>query len=189
MTLKSQVVAKHPDKYRDNATPKPCSAKYDSATAAALETQMMGMAGLAKSEGHRGTAPANDRGRGATNTRVLIGTTIRASIEALLAERGPMTTNEISRALGRHNTTMSNHLRRMAVDGRLLATGVHRKTYRIPAGGPVQITRGKLGADDVREIRRRVQQGELQQAIADDYGVGRATISRIKRGENWSKVE
>lgn len=46
-----------------------------------------------------------------------------------------------------------------------------------------------LTEDLVREIRRRVEQGETHQAVADSIGVERATVSKVVRRERWGHVE
>jgi hypothetical protein len=43
----------------------------------------------------------------------------------------------------------------------------------------------KLSENDVREIRRRWDEGETQTSIAKDYGVWQTTISVIVRGVGW----
>lgn len=47
----------------------------------------------------------------------------------------------------------------------------------------------KLDDNKVREIKRRLQQGERGHALAQEFGVGDATISQIKRRETWWWVE
>lgn len=48
----------------------------------------------------------------------------------------------------------------------------------------------KLSEEDVREIRRHLEVCSLnQEEIADLFGVEKSTISRIKRGRNWSWLE
>lgn len=47
-----------------------------------------------------------------------------------------------------------------------------------------------LSEADVREIKRLYRDGEATQYdLADRYGVGQNTISRIVRGETWAHVE
>jgi len=46
----------------------------------------------------------------------------------------------------------------------------------------------KLTAEQVAEIKRRIQRGDWLSAIARDYNVARNTISDIKRGRSWRKV-
>jgi hypothetical protein len=46
----------------------------------------------------------------------------------------------------------------------------------------------KLTEQEVMEIKRRLQNGESQRAIAADYGVTGPTISRINTGSKWSHV-
>jgi predicted transcriptional regulator len=40
----------------------------------------------------------------------------------------------------------------------------------------------------VAEIKRGLQSGETQMALADRYGVSQAVISKIKLGQSWSHV-
>ena len=47
----------------------------------------------------------------------------------------------------------------------------------------------KLTADDVRAIRRRLAEGELQRVIAADYAVGPMTISNIATRRQWGHVD
>lgn len=44
---------------------------------------------------------------------------------------------------------------------------------------------GKLCRDDAEAIRARVADGETQKAIATEYGVSRALVSLIVRGQRW----
>jgi FixJ family two-component response regulator len=46
----------------------------------------------------------------------------------------------------------------------------------------------KLTESEAREIRDLVQQGWVQQDVADAYGVGQVTVSRIFRGESWKRL-
>lgn len=47
-----------------------------------------------------------------------------------------------------------------------------------------------LGADDVREIRRRYEEEDICQAtLAEEYPVSSATISDIIRGETWTHID
>jgi hypothetical protein len=52
--------------------------------------------------------------------------------------------------------------------------------------------KGRLGRqlndDKVREIRRRYAAGELQTALASEYGVSQNMISRVITGKAWSHV-
>lgn len=48
--------------------------------------------------------------------------------------------------------------------------------------------RATLTADNVRDIRRRLAAGEVQQRLADEFGVSQGTISGIKIGRLWSEV-
>lgn len=42
-----------------------------------------------------------------------------------------------------------------------------------------------LTKENVQEIRIRLSKGEKHKNIAKDYGVHRATVSQIARGQNW----
>lgn len=44
----------------------------------------------------------------------------------------------------------------------------------------------KLDADQVEEIRERLELGEKQDRIAASYGVSRTTINNIATGRTWS---
>lgn len=44
----------------------------------------------------------------------------------------------------------------------------------------------KLDADQVEEIRERIELGEKQDRIAASYGVSRTTINNIATGRTWS---
>lgn len=46
----------------------------------------------------------------------------------------------------------------------------------------------KLTANDVRAIRRRAQDGEAQRALASEFGVGEAQISRIIHRRQWAHI-
>ena len=46
----------------------------------------------------------------------------------------------------------------------------------------------KLNELQVREIKRRINDGERLCDICEDYGVSRDTISKIKRGINWGWI-
>ena len=48
---------------------------------------------------------------------------------------------------------------------------------------------GKLTIADVRSIKQRLRNGDLQKVIAADYGVSRRTIGHIKTGSTWPEVE
>lgn len=45
-----------------------------------------------------------------------------------------------------------------------------------------------LTADDVREIKQRLANGEVPYALSKEYGVHSAQIYRIKSGKNWSHI-
>lgn len=47
----------------------------------------------------------------------------------------------------------------------------------------------KLTEDDVRTIRQRVDNGETQAEVADDFDISSSYVSMIVRGERWSDVE
>ncbi|MFC5992893.1 HNH endonuclease [Pseudonocardia hispaniensis] len=46
----------------------------------------------------------------------------------------------------------------------------------------------KLTVEDVRVIKRRLANGEMQRNIAKDYGVTDGTINHIARGSSWKRV-
>jgi len=45
-----------------------------------------------------------------------------------------------------------------------------------------------LSEEDVLEIRRRIDEGERQDRLANEFGVSDATISRIKHREAWAHI-
>ena len=57
---------------------------------------------------------------------------------------------------------------------------------RVPSRGEKN-NRSKLTENDVREIRKRLAQGELSQRdIGNEFGVSNQTVSNIKLGKNWN---
>lgn len=47
----------------------------------------------------------------------------------------------------------------------------------------------KLTAEDVREIRRRVSDGEVQRRVAEDFKVGYKAINKIVKNQRWTHVK
>lgn len=47
---------------------------------------------------------------------------------------------------------------------------------------------GKITEDQVRELKRRLANGETQTALAQEFGITQSAISLIKRGKNWAHV-
>lgn len=47
----------------------------------------------------------------------------------------------------------------------------------------------KLSNDDVREIRRRLERGDIQKDIAADYDMDPSSVTKIKKGKLWSRVK
>jgi hypothetical protein len=47
----------------------------------------------------------------------------------------------------------------------------------------------KLTVEDVREIRRRIDNGEATKAIAEDFSVDVSNIAHIKLGTRWGSVQ
>ena len=47
----------------------------------------------------------------------------------------------------------------------------------------------KLTEDHVRDIRRALDRGETQRDLADQYGICRQTVSKIKLRTKWSSLE
>lgn len=47
----------------------------------------------------------------------------------------------------------------------------------------------KLSAEDVIEMRARLDKGETQAALADEYDISPAQMSRIARGVNWEWID
>lgn len=52
----------------------------------------------------------------------------------------------------------------------------------------ISVYGAKLRDQDVTAIRMRLQQGENQHRIADDYGISNSTVSLINRGKIWCHV-
>lgn len=52
-----------------------------------------------------------------------------------------------------------------------------------------QIGAAVLTVRKVREIRRRIAAGEMQNALATEFGVGKATIHRVVHRLTWRHVE
>lgn len=46
----------------------------------------------------------------------------------------------------------------------------------------------KLTEEDVRQIRHRLANGEMQKDLGREFGVSRGTICHIKRGTTWKRV-
>lgn len=64
--------------------------------------------------------------------------------------------------------------------------GAHTHPERVLRGE--QAGSSKLRATQVREIRRRRQNGETLQSLAKEFGVHHATISRIDQGKTWKHL-
>jgi hypothetical protein len=45
-----------------------------------------------------------------------------------------------------------------------------------------------LKENDVREIKRRLHEGETTIKLASDYGVHHSSIQKIKQSQNWRHV-
>ena len=50
------------------------------------------------------------------------------------------------------------------------------------------MVQAKFNEEEVRQIRRRLAEGETQTKIAKDFNVSKDAISSIKRGRTWSHV-
>jgi len=46
----------------------------------------------------------------------------------------------------------------------------------------------KMSVEDVKEVRKRVNDGETQISVAEDFPVGQYQISRIVNGKRWSHI-
>ncbi len=62
------------------------------------------------------------------------------------------------------------------------------KRWKIPRRTSGPLGRGKLDAEQVKVIRKRLAKGESCGKIAEDYPVSRQTISLIKQGIIWAHV-
>lgn len=47
----------------------------------------------------------------------------------------------------------------------------------------------KLNEEQVRAIRARIANGEMQKVIASDFGIARNTVSQISTGALWGRVK
>lgn len=56
------------------------------------------------------------------------------------------------------------------------------------AAGPIRVSRRKLDAGRVLEIRRRVAAGERQDHVAASLGVSPAAVCRVVKGNRWAHV-
>lgn len=50
-------------------------------------------------------------------------------------------------------------------------------------------SQSSLSADDVRDIRKRYERGELQKDLADEYGRDQSSISRIVTEDTWGVID
>lgn len=76
-----------------------------------------------------------------------------------------------------------------------MTTNPHKRKKKERVSDPRYATRrgaahhlSKLDDECVYEIKQRLLQGDTVRNIAADYGVGRESISRIKRGVTWLHV-
>ena len=66
-----------------------------------------------------------------------------------------------------------------------VADAVERGRLRAANQAGESNPRAKLTMDDVREIRRRIDAGETNIAIARDFPVTHSMVSRIRRSRSW----
>lgn len=59
----------------------------------------------------------------------------------------------------------------------------------LAAAGSTTNYKTKIDADDVREIRKRLANGETQTLIAKSFNITKATISQIALGRTWKHVK
>lgn len=50
-------------------------------------------------------------------------------------------------------------------------------------------SQSKLTEEDVREIKQRIENGDTNVGIAADYPISTDTVSDIRNGKTWRKVE
>lgn len=91
-----------------------------------------------------------------------------------------------------------NHLNGTKHDNRLanleLVTPAGNHAHAVATGlQPDQPTgaagySAKLTLDQALEIKRRALNGELQQTIADDFGIARSQVSKILHGRQWREL-
>lgn len=58
-----------------------------------------------------------------------------------------------------------------------------------PVGPGEASPASKLNDHKVREIKRRLMNGDTHQSLAQEFGVAKGTIGFIARGETWSHIE
>jgi group I intron endonuclease len=89
--------------------------------------------------------------------------------------------------LGKQHSHTSRQKMRQAKLGTTHSKNSRQKMSKLKIGkySGENHPRAKLCLDDVRHIRRLLQEGYTQQAIADTYGVSRVIISHIKCGRTW----
>jgi hypothetical protein len=64
-----------------------------------------------------------------------------------------------------------------------------RSWKHVPGGfGGTKSFRSKLSDEDVLNIRRRYRLGEIQEAIASDFGISRTSVSMIVNGKSWKHL-
>lgn len=95
--------------------------------------------------------------------------------------------------------TRKDNLNDMRAKGRAVYQANPEKLARGDRNGarthPEKILRGenngkaKLTNDQVRDIRRRVNAGEKQNALAIEFGVLKSTINSIIKRRNWKNIE
>lgn len=71
--------------------------------------------------------------------------------------------------------------------GRFISGNAHWTRKRAPTGSAHPCS--KLSDDQVREIKRRLAAGEQGKLLASEFGMSKATLSRIKNGASWGHVE
>jgi hypothetical protein len=79
-----------------------------------------------------------------------------------------------------------NHIQNLVWGTRQENVEDNRKNGNFPIGDTHFAS--KLTSQDVRKIRERLKQGELQKVIARGYGLHRSTIGAIKNGLNWKHL-
>lgn len=114
------------------------------------------------------------------NNRQIDESVVRAIRELRMNEWVPET--EIARRYGLTRSNVNNILR-----GHRWPDSGYDPSKLVRAGG--NGTGSKLTEDDVRAIRERCANGEIQRVVAADYGIEQTQVSRIVRGARWASVK
>ena len=127
--------------------------------------------------------PVNPQGRGGYGWCRIAGST-RAHRAAWTLFRGEIPTGiEVAHLCDVRNCVRPDHLQLMTHAENMGDMARKGRASREPRRGS-----SKLTPADVKAIRDRLDAGEIQACIADDYGVTQACISQVKHRRHWASV-